>query len=71
MTDIVVNGQKRKSEAATLADLWRDETAHLDIEGPRGFAIALNGRVVRHVDWSTTPVTSGDKVEIIRAMPGG
>jgi sulfur carrier protein len=68
---IIVNGQARESDASTLLDLWQAETQHLALQGPRGFAIALNGRVVRQVEWPSTPVETGDKVEIIRAMPGG
>ena len=43
---ILVNGEPRDSAAATLDALWRDETADLDLSGPQGFAIALNGAVV-------------------------
>jgi len=38
---------------------------------PRGFAISLNGAVVRRVAWPTTAVRDGDMVEIVRAMSGG
>ncbi len=68
---LTVNGQPREYEAATLADLWRSETADLEIAEPRGFAISLNGAVVRRTAWATTPVHDGDAVEIIRAMSGG
>jgi sulfur carrier protein len=68
---LTVNGQSREYDAATLADLWRSETADLEITEPRGFAISLNGAVVRRAAWPTTPVQDGDAVEIIRAMSGG
>jgi sulfur carrier protein len=68
---ITINGQKRASEAATLGELWRTETQHLEAPGPRGFAIALNGKVVRKDDWARTPIAEGDRIEIIRALPGG
>ena len=68
---IIVNGQARESDAPTLFDLWRAETLHLDLPGPRGYAMALNGRVVRQVEWPRTPMRPGDRIEIIRAMPGG
>jgi len=68
---LTVNGQQRDCDATTLADLWRSETADLDIDEPRGFAISLNGAVVRRRAWRTTPVHDGDAVEIIRAMSGG
>jgi sulfur carrier protein len=69
---LIVNGQERDCAAAmTLAQLWRAETAELEIGEPRGFAISLNGAVVRRVAWPTTAVRDGDAVEIIRAMSGG
>ena len=66
-----VNGQARDCEVANLAELWRNETADLELSEPRGFAISLNGAVVRRTAWHTTAVRDGDTVEIIRAMSGG
>jgi sulfur carrier protein len=68
---LTVNGKERDCAAATLAELWRAETADLEIDEPRGFAISLNGAVVRRTAWPTTAVRDGDNVEIIRAMSGG
>jgi sulfur carrier protein len=68
---LTVNGQPRDCEAANLAELWRNETADLEIAEPRGCAISLNGAVVRRAAWPTTTVRDGDAVEIIRAMSGG
>jgi sulfur carrier protein len=68
---LTVNGQPRDCDAANLAELWRSETADLEITEPRGFAISLNGAVVRRTAWPTTPMRDGDAVEIIRAMSGG
>jgi sulfur carrier protein len=68
---LTVNGQPRECNATTLADLWRSETADLELAEPRGFAISLNGAVVRRTAWAATPVNDGDAVEIIRAMSGG
>jgi sulfur carrier protein len=68
---LTVNGQPRDCEAANLAELWRNETADLEIAEPRGFAISLNGAVVRRAAWPATEVREGDAVEIIRAMSGG
>lgn len=68
---LVVNGEARDGEAATLMELWRAETEALGVEGPQGFAIALNGAVVRRAEWDATPLREGDRVEIIRAMQGG
>ncbi|MDH7798107.1 MULTISPECIES: sulfur carrier protein ThiS [unclassified Beijerinckia] len=68
---LIVNGQSRDSAAQTLDALWHEETAELDLPGPKGFAIALNGKVVRQADWAKTPLSNDDRVEIIRAFAGG
>ncbi len=66
-----VNGEERVSACRDLAELWRAETAALDLANPKGFAIALNGAVVRRDAWAQTVLSEGDRVEIIRAMQGG
>lgn len=68
---LIVNGEDRDSAAKDLAALWQEATAELELPGPQGFAIALNGEVVRRADWSRTPLSNGDQVEIIRAFSGG
>jgi sulfur carrier protein len=68
---LTINGEPRESEAPTLDALWREETADLDLAGPQGFAIALNGAVVRRGAWAETRLAEGDRVEIVRAMQGG
>ncbi len=68
---LTVNGEPRDCDAVNLAELWRSETASLETAEPRGFAISLNGSVVRRTAWPTTPVHDGDAVEIIRATSGG
>jgi sulfur carrier protein len=68
---LTVNGEARETAVANLAELWRAETADLEFTEPRGFAISLNGAVVRRAAWPTTAVREGDAIEIIRAMSGG
>jgi sulfur carrier protein len=68
---LIINGRERDCNARNLADLWQAETEDLDVPGPQGFAMALNGVIVRQGDWAATSLTEGDKVEIIRAMSGG
>ena len=68
---LVVNGEERDSAASNLSELWEAQSRELDLPGPRGFAMALNGAVVRQGEWSATELRDGDKVEIIRAMQGG
>jgi len=66
-----INGEERDGAWSDLAALWRAETAALDLANPKGFAIALNGAVVRRDAWADTALNEGDRVEIIRAMQGG
>ena len=66
-----LNGEERVITCRDLAELWRTETAELELANPKGFAIALNGAVVRRDAWASTPLREGDQVEIIRAMQGG
>jgi sulfur carrier protein len=68
---MTVNGEARDTQARTLAALWAAETEHLAPNSRRGFAIALNGEVVRAARWDETVVGEGDRVEIIRAVAGG
>jgi sulfur carrier protein len=66
-----INGEERVTACRDLADLWRAETAELGLPNPKGFAVALNGALVRRDAWAATALNDGDRVEIIRAMQGG
>lgn len=68
---LTVNGKPAETSAETLMALWLEETADLELDSPRGYAISLNGKVVRKNAWETTPVKENDEVEIVRAMQGG
>jgi sulfur carrier protein len=68
---LTVNGERRETASGNLAELWRQETRHLNLEGPKGYAIALNGALVRKDRWQSTTLSDGDRVEIVRAMQGG
>ncbi len=71
MIEITVNGEARQTATSTLATLWEAEAKERDLPSRKGFAIALNGAVVRAAAWEHTPLREGDTVEIIRAMAGG
>ena len=68
---LTVNGESRKSAATNIIDLWRSETEHLNLDSPKGYAIALNGALVRKDKWPSTTLSDGDRVEIVRAIQGG
>jgi sulfur carrier protein len=63
--EIRVNGQDVSATAATIAELVAEQL------GQRGIAVALNGSVVPRSEWGETALSSGDIVEIVRAMQGG
>jgi sulfur carrier protein len=64
---VTVNGQPWQGPTeGTVADVvaaW--------CPSPRGVAVALNGEVVPRSSWSTTRLTSGDRLEIVTAAAGG
>jgi sulfur carrier protein len=68
---LVVNGMERETASANLGQLWEEERRARNIETPRGFAIALNGAVVRRDKWEATALGGGDRIEIVRAFSGG
>lgn len=62
-----MNGEpKRLSEGVHVVDL-------LDRLGlkPERLAVEINERIVRRVDWTTTTLAEGDKVEIVHFVGGG
>lgn len=67
--NVIINGETHACEAKNLADLWAAEAP--DPDATRGCAIALNGAVVRKEAWEKTPLSEGDRVEIVRAFAGG
>lgn len=68
---VIVNGVEEERDCADLLALWEEHSAALDIESPTGFAIALNGRLVRRPQWRETTIQAGDRIEIVRAFAGG
>lgn len=67
--DLMVNGQARHCDSSTVDQLLAEELEEGHTR--RGIAVALNGRMVPRSEWPRTVFSSGDRVEIVRAMPGG
>ena len=65
--EIMVNGFKETVPAnATISDLirfFKENDVHLIVE--------LNGQFIFSEDYSTTPVTAGDRIEFINPAFGG
>jgi sulfur carrier protein len=68
MTRLHVNGEDAEIAVATVAEL-------LELRGidprTRFLAVAVNGAVIRRTAWAETPLSSGDRVEIVRPLQGG
>ncbi|MFF3330823.1 sulfur carrier protein ThiS [Streptomyces sp. NPDC002888] len=64
---ISVNGERREVAPGTALDtLVKSLTA-----APSGVAAALNETVVPRAQWSATPLSEGDRVEVLTAVQGG
>jgi sulfur carrier protein len=64
---VLVNGERRALTAPLALDaLVADLTP-----APSGVAAALNETVIPRTRWSTTPLSDGDRVEILTAVQGG
>jgi len=66
--EVLVNGGVRGVHARVLSDLLQ-ELGH-DPERP-GVAVAVNDDVVPRARWSTWPIRTGDRIEIVGAVQGG
>jgi thiazole synthase len=66
---IELNGEPYElPPGATLADAAREAGAG---EGGRGVAVAIDGEVVPHGEWGSTPLQDGQTVEVLAAIQGG
>ena len=64
---IEVNGEPRElAGEIVLSELVKD----LGL-APERVAVELNKKVVRRVDWPTTAIADGDRVEIVHFVGGG
>jgi sulfur carrier protein len=63
--------RQANSQQICLQQIWEAHGREREIESARGFAIALNGRLVRRAQWPQTSIAPGDRIEIVRALSGG
>ena len=68
MPALTINGENRESTAATVAALLEEENVPLEA---KGVAVALNGALVRRMEWQETALSAGDMVEIVKPFSGG
>ena len=65
---ITVNGEARDWSGGPVSDLLAQ--SRVDTSGG-GFAVALNGAVLPRARWADTPLSDGDRVEIVGMYKGG
>jgi sulfur carrier protein len=66
---VELNGKPAElPEEATVADA----VERLGVDGEsRGIAVAVDGEVVRRVEWERAALREGQTVEVVRAVQGG
>jgi sulfur carrier protein len=67
--ELVINGEARHCTARTVDELLLEELEEGHTR--RGIAVAVNGEVVPRADWPQVIFSAGDRIEIVRALPGG
>ncbi|MEU3852379.1 sulfur carrier protein ThiS [Streptomyces sp. NPDC029554] len=65
--NISVNGQPRDVRPGTALDTVVKSLT----TSPSGVAAALNETVVPRTQWPSTPLSEGDRVEVLTAVQGG
>jgi sulfur carrier protein len=68
--DLVINGQARQFPALSSTSTLADLVDSLQLKGDR-VAIEQNGMIVARPLWVSTPLTSGDRMEIVHFVGGG
>ena len=69
MVRIVLNGESRELDAEATVE---GAVAATGAPEPRtGLAVAVDGEVVPHSEWDRTPLSDGQRVEVLQAVQGG
>ena len=67
--NIELNGRPTKlPDGATVADAIKELGVHGE---SRGVAVAVDGEVVRRLEWGQTTLETDQTVEVVRAVQGG
>lgn len=66
--NLSINGAPRETAAATISELLEHE---LEGGSQRGIAVAVNGEMVPRGQWTSAALNPDDRIEIVRALPGG
>lgn len=67
--NLIINGRERTLEAAAGSSM-ETVIAALELKGDR-IAVEHNGEIAPRTQWPQTPVTDGDRLEIVHFVGGG
>ena len=67
---LVINGQNRSFDNLTSPVSLAQVIAAMELKGDR-IAVEHNGQIVQRARWSETPVSSGDRLEVVHFVGGG
>jgi sulfur carrier protein len=66
---VALNGRRAElPDGATVADAVKEAGVDGD---RRGVAVAVDGEVIRKVEWGKTKLEGEQRVEVVRAVQGG
>ncbi len=67
---VALNGRRAElPDGATVVDAVRE--AGVEDGAGRGIAVAVDGEVIRRVEWTKTRLERDQAVEVVRAVQGG
>lgn len=66
MAQVIINGARREIDASTVAELVKA----LELTGDR-VAVEQNLEIIPRIKWDATPVTEGDRFEVVHFVGGG
>jgi sulfur carrier protein len=67
---LTLNGTTQNFDTLLPGATLQDFLDHLALKGDR-IAVELNGNIVSRPAWSTTPLSAGDKLEVVHFVGGG
>ena len=70
---IKINGEDyiHHNEDCTLLHVLMVYLSRDDVDQIKGVAVAINGSLIRKIDWRSTQVEEGDELEVLIATQGG
>jgi len=70
--NISINGETQVlPESVRLLSVLLEQQGYLNREKPGRMVVALNGTVVSARDYNTTPLASGDCIDVLGVITGG